>query len=206
MRHIYSVNINVSRKVRFFIVSLAAEYIGFYKICSLKYSERFIKKWSIRFPINQTGPFFVHGVKLLFKVPTLIRNWFLGKRDTNLLCTNAVRKDKGTIYCSTHLIMNGLMEPRKKKAKAGAVIVESTELTSLSNNNLWNLSVIPRKANLTTALSQAVVGTEEEINCMCYFGYVIMMTFLSFLRFFSIMCIVTTLWWTFGDDFERAIP
>ncbi|VDK73000.1 unnamed protein product [Onchocerca ochengi] len=87
------------------------------------------------------------------------------KRDTNLLCTNAIRKDKGTIYCSTHLIMNGLMEPRKKKAKTGAVIVESTELSSSCSNTVWNRPEIIGKSNLASTLSPALVDTYEEINC-----------------------------------------
>lgn len=63
--------------------------------------------------------------------------------------------------------MNGLMEPRKKKAKAGAVIVESTELTSCSSN-VWNRPVIAEKSNFITALSPALVDTYEEMNCMCF--------------------------------------
>lgn len=126
-----------------------------------------------------------HGVylrNLTMSYQSIVR--FLGKRDTNLLCTNAVRKDKGTIYCSTHLIMNGLMEPRKKKAKTGAVIVESTELTSC-NSNVWNRSAVIGKSNLTTALSPALVDTYEEMNCMCFilkFGIFKLMTSAGWLK------------------------
>lgn len=65
--------------------------------------------------------------------------------------------------------MNGLMEPRKKKAKTGAVIVESKELTSSCSNNVWNRSAITGKSSIEVALSPALVDTYEDLNCMCYF-------------------------------------
>lgn len=37
------------------------------------------------------------------------------KSDVVAYCTNAVRKDKGSVFCTTHMIMTGQREPKRKK-------------------------------------------------------------------------------------------
>lgn len=51
---------------------------------------------------------------------TLHGNKLEDKHEQPVLCTNAIRASSSEIYCSTHLIMNGMKDPKnstKKEAK-----------------------------------------------------------------------------------------
>lgn len=69
----------------------------------------------------------------------------LDKKGEEVLCTNAIRCSKNEIYCSTHLIMQGIIEPKKKKPGKNKMKLEekcTKEKFIVNNNNGNNISNI----------------------------------------------------------------
>uniref|UniRef100_A0A0N5AK39 KAT8 regulatory NSL complex subunit 2 n=1 Tax=Syphacia muris TaxID=451379 RepID=A0A0N5AK39_9BILA len=57
------------------------------------------------------------------------------KKDKNLYCTNAIKNTETSIYCSTHMIMKGMKEPKKKKSLLTQV---DDKIESETHNVNWN--------------------------------------------------------------------